>query len=191
MGTSEKHVTPRTIVAASSGNVLEWYDFTSYSFLAPILGQVFFPSDNTVSSLLSAFAVLAVGYLARPLGSVIFGHVGDRFGRKPAMMVSVILMGLGSFMIAVLPTPAQIGLSATVLLVLIRVMQGISVAGDGAGIGGAHAAEHQGRLAALHAARRLGAISTDECDSRAVTERQSLAHELAARPFLTDRKSVV
>lgn len=127
---SEKRVTPRTIVAASSGNVLEWYDFTAYSFLAPILGQVFFPSGSHTASLLSAFAVLAVGYLARPLGSVIFGHVGDRIGRKPAMIVSVVLMGLGSFLIAVLPTPAQIGLSATVLLVLIRVMQGISVAGE-------------------------------------------------------------
>lgn len=130
MENSEKRVTSRTVIAASSGNVLEWYDFTAYSFLAPIIGQVFFPSGNHVTSLLSAFAVLAVGYLARPLGSVIFGHVGDRIGRKPAMLVSVALMGLGSFSIAVLPTPAQIGVSATVLLVLIRVIQGISVAGE-------------------------------------------------------------
>ena len=130
MESSETTVKPRTVLAATSGNVLEWYDFTSYSFLAPILGHVFFPSDDKLTSLLSAFAVLAVGYFARPLGSVIFGHIGDRIGRKPAMMASVMLMGLGSFLIAVLPTPAQIGVIASVLLVLIRVVQGISVAGE-------------------------------------------------------------
>ncbi len=121
---------PRTIVAATSGNVLEWYDFTTYSFLAPILGTVFFPSDNSATSLLSAFAVLAVGYLARPLGSLVFGYIGDRYGRKPAMTISVILMGLGAFLISVLPTPDQIGVTASVLLIAIRIVQGMSVAGE-------------------------------------------------------------
>lgn len=125
-----KTVPPRTVFAATSGNVLEWYDFTTYSFLAPILGQVFFPSKDSVTSLLSAFAVLAVGYLARPLGSVIFGHVGDRIGRKPAMIISVLLMGAGALGIALLPTPEQIGLTASVLLILIRIVQGIAVAGE-------------------------------------------------------------
>lgn len=130
METTRPKMTPRSVFATTSGNVLEWYDFTAYSFLAPVLGQVFFPSDDHVASLLSAFAVLAVGYLARPVGSVIFGFVGDRIGRKPAMMASVILMGIGSFLIAVLPTHAQIGVAASILLVLIRVIQGISVAGE-------------------------------------------------------------
>lgn len=130
MPKTEKTVPPRTVFAATSGNVLEWYDFTTYSFLAPILGQVFFPSEDSVTSLLSAFAVLAVGYLARPLGSVIFGHVGDRIGRKPAMIISVLLMGAGALGIALLPTPEQIGLTASVLLVLIRILQGIAVAGE-------------------------------------------------------------
>lgn len=123
-------MTPRTVLAATSGNVLEWYDFTAYSFLAPILGQVFFPSEDHFASLLAAFAVLAVGYLARPFGSVIFGHIGDRIGRKPALMISVVLMGSGSLLIAVLPTHAQIGVAASILLVAIRVVQGMSVAGE-------------------------------------------------------------
>jgi len=123
-------MTPRAVVAATSGNVLEWYDFTVYGFLAPTIGRVFFPSEDHVASLLSAFAVLAVGYAARPIGSIIYGHIGDRFGRKPALLSSVTLMGVGSVLIGILPTHAQIGVTASVLLVLIRVLQGISVAGE-------------------------------------------------------------
>jgi len=128
--TRKTRMTPRAVVAATSGNVLEWYDFTVYGFLAPILGRLFFPSDDPVASLLSAFAVLAVGYAVRPIGSVIYGHIGDRFGRKPALLSSVIIMGVGSILIGALPTSAQIGVTASVLLVLIRVIQGISVAGE-------------------------------------------------------------
>lgn len=123
-------MTPRAQIAAASGNVLEWYDFTVYGFLAPTLGSAFFPADDHVASLLSAFAVLAVGYAARPIGSVVFGHIGDRIGRKPALISSVILMGVGSLFIGFLPTHARIGVTASALLVLIRVVQGISVAGE-------------------------------------------------------------
>ncbi len=130
MGYGRSTMTPRAQIAAASGNVLEWYDFTVYGFLAPTLGSAFFPSDDHVASLLSAFAVLAVGYAARPIGSVIFGHIGDRIGRKPALISSVILMGVGSLFIGLLPTHAQIGVTASVLLVLVRVVQGISVAGE-------------------------------------------------------------
>ena len=118
------------MIAATSGNVLEWYDFTVYGFLAPTLGHIFFPSEDRVASLLSAFAVLAVGYAARPIGSVIYGYVGDRIGRKPALLSSVTLMGIGSVLIGILPTYADIGVAASVLLVLIRIVQGISVAGE-------------------------------------------------------------
>ena len=118
------------MLAATSGNVLEWYDFIVYGFLAPIIGRLFFPSDDPVASLLSAFAVLAVGYAARPLGSVIYGHIGDRIGRKPALVSSVILMGGGSILIGALPTYAEIGVTASALLVAIRILQGISVAGE-------------------------------------------------------------
>jgi len=123
-------MTPRAVIAATSGNVLEWYDFTVYGFLAPTVGHVFFPSQDHVASLLSAFAVLAVGYAARPIGSVIYGYIGDRIGRKPALLSSVTLMGIGSVLIGILPTYADIGVAASVLLVLIRIIQGISVAGE-------------------------------------------------------------
>lgn len=130
MAVRASKMTPRAIFAATSGNVLEWYDFTVYGFLAPILGRIFFPSDDHITSLLSAFAVLAVGYAARPIGSVIYGHIGDRFGRKPALLSSVMIMGTGSLLIGLLPTHAQIGVTASILLVAIRVVQGISVAGE-------------------------------------------------------------
>ncbi|MEP3278288.1 MAG: MFS transporter [Stappiaceae bacterium] len=130
MTVSKSNLPPRAIVAATSGNLLEWYDFTVYGFLAPILGRLFFPSEDHVASLLSAFAVLAVGYAARPIGSVIFGHIGDRLGRKPALLSSVAIMGIGSLLIAVLPTYSSIGVSAAFLLIAIRILQGISVAGE-------------------------------------------------------------
>ncbi|WP_305986258.1 MFS transporter [Roseibium sp. MMSF_3544] len=130
MSDKKSKLTPKAILAASSGNVLEWYDFTVYGFLAPTLATLFFPSEDKLAALLSAFAVLAVGYAARPIGSVIFGHIGDRVGRKTALMISVLLMGGGSFSIAALPTYDQIGLSAALLLVAIRIVQGISVAGE-------------------------------------------------------------
>ncbi|KZL00980.1 Proline/betaine transporter [Pseudovibrio sp. Ad5] len=130
MSRSQTRLTPRSIIAATSGNVLEWYDFTVYSFLTATIATQFFPLENRVASLLSAFAVLAVGYAARPIGSVIFGHIGDRVGRKTAMMISVLLMGGGSLAIAVLPTYDQIGIAAAILLVLVRIVQGIAVAGE-------------------------------------------------------------
>ena len=82
MDSRHSRMTPRAVVAATSGNVLEWYDFTVYGFLAPTIGRVFFPSEDHVASLLSAFAVLAVGYAARPIGSIIYGHIGDRFDQS-------------------------------------------------------------------------------------------------------------
>ncbi|CTQ52861.1 Proline porter II [Roseibium album] len=130
MPESSSKLSPRSILAASSGNVLEWYDFTVYGFLAPIIATQFFPSTDKLASTLSAFAVLAVGYAARPIGSVIFGHIGDRIGRKPALIISVLLMGAGSLAIATLPSYETLGVTAALLLVLIRVVQGISVAGE-------------------------------------------------------------
>lgn len=121
---------PRKIVAAASGNVLEWYDFTIYGFLAPVIGRVFFPETDHVAAILSAFAVLAVGYGVRPIGSILFGHIGDRLGRKPTLIITVLIMGLGSLAIALLPDYEQIGITAAILLVAIRICQGIAVAGE-------------------------------------------------------------
>ncbi|WP_310621735.1 MFS transporter [Flexibacterium corallicola] len=120
----------RSVLAAISGDMLEWFDFTVYGFLAPIFASQFFPGDNRSVALISAFAVMAVGYAARPVGSLICGHLGDKWGRKPVLILSVIVMGAGSVSIALLPTFGQIGLTAVVLLVAIRIIQGIAVAGE-------------------------------------------------------------
>ena len=127
---SSTPLNPRSVVAAVSGNALEWYDFCVYGFLAPVIATLFFPSDNQVTALLSAFAVFAVGYAARPIGSVIFGHIGDRVGRRPALMLSIAIMCVSSVALGLLPTYDQIGVAAPVLLTLIRIAQGIAVAGE-------------------------------------------------------------
>jgi MHS family proline/betaine transporter-like MFS transporter len=120
----------KQILAAVVGNTLEWYDFAVYGFLAPIIGKVFFPSDDAVASLLAAYGVLAMGYASRPLGSVIFGHIGDRIGRKPALMLSVAVMGSATLAIGFLPGHAEIGVTAAVILVVLRGLQGVAVAGE-------------------------------------------------------------
>ncbi len=110
--------------------MLEWYDFAVYGTLAPILGKLFFPADDPTASLLAAFGVFAIGYAARPLGGIILGHIGDRMGRKPALILSVLMMGAGTTAIGVLPTHAEIGTTAAVLLVVLRILQGLSVGGE-------------------------------------------------------------
>lgn len=96
----------KTIIAGAVGNGLEWYDFAVYGLFAPIIGKLFFPSDDQFASLLSAFGVFAGGYAARPVGGLILGYIGDKFGRKPALILSVILMVLATTSIGVLPDHA-------------------------------------------------------------------------------------
>ncbi|MCK5578162.1 MAG: MFS transporter, partial [Planctomycetes bacterium] len=115
----------KNITAGIIGNVLEWYDFAVFGYFAPIIGTQFFPSDNPVTSLLSAFGVFAAGYFARPLGGMIFGRMGDKFGRKTALQASVMLMAIPTFLISILPTYAQIGLMAPILLITLRLLQGL------------------------------------------------------------------
>ena len=110
--------------------MLEWYDFAVYGTLALILGKLFFPADDPVASLLAAFGVFAIGYAARPLGGIVLGHVGDRIGRKPALILSVMMMGAGTTAIGFLPTHSEIGTTAAVLLVVLRILQGLSVGGE-------------------------------------------------------------
>ena len=120
----------RNVIGAAFGNVLEWYDFGVYGFLAVMIGHHFFPSDDSFASLLSAFGVFAVGYLARPIGGFVLGNLGDKIGRKPVLMLSLWVMGLSTFCIGVLPSFDQIGNAAPVLLVLLRLLQGFAVAGE-------------------------------------------------------------
>lgn len=121
--------------AAVLATGLEWFDFLIYSTAAALVfGDLFFPSFSGVTGTLASFATFAVGFFARPLGGVIAGHVGDRFGRKPPLVGAMVVMGVATFAIGVLPTYAQIGVWAPVLLVAIRLLQGLGV---GAQWGGA------------------------------------------------------
>lgn len=123
-----------TMAAMLAGNVLEFYDFAVYAYLAAILGRNFFPAGSETASLLSSFAVFGVGFVARPLGGFVIGRYGDRRGRKPALLLTVLLMAVGTGLIGVLPTYAAIGLAAPVLLTVARLLQGFSA---GAEYGGA------------------------------------------------------
>ncbi len=118
------------VLAGIIGNVLEWYDFAIYGFFAPILAQQFFPSENATTSLIASFGAFAAGFLMRPIGGAIFGIIGDRFGRKRAMNLSVLLMAFPTFLIGVMPTHQQIGVVAAVLIVVLRMLQGLSVGGE-------------------------------------------------------------
>ncbi|MBN3790743.1 MFS family transporter [Burkholderia sp. Ac-20353] len=118
------------IVGASSGNLVEWFDFYIYSFCALYFAPAFFPSGNTTTQLLNTAGVFAAGFLMRPIGGWLFGRIADRHGRRTAMMISVLMMCGGSLVIAVMPTYAQIGAFAPLLLLVARLFQGLSVGGE-------------------------------------------------------------
>jgi len=120
----------RAITASTVGNVLEWFDFAVYGYMAPYIGPLFFPSDDRVASTIAAFAVFAVGYLARPLGALVLGWVGDTRGRRTMLVISITILGASSFTMGLLPTHESIGNLAPVLLVLMRLAQGFSVGGE-------------------------------------------------------------
>ncbi|MFN2258541.1 MAG: MFS transporter [Parasphingopyxis sp.] len=132
----------RLVIAASSvGTVFEWYDFFIYGTLAAIIGATFFPSENETLRLLLALAGFAVGFGFRPLGAILFGFLGDRLGRKYTFLVTITLMGLATAAIGFLPSAANIGLAAPVILILLRILQGLALGGE---YGGAaiYVAEH-------------------------------------------------
>jgi len=118
------------IMAASSGNLVEWFDFYVYSFTTIYFAPSFFPKSNETVQLLQAAAVFAIGFLMRPIGGWMFGKIADRRGRKTSLVISVVMMCAGSLLIAVLPTYSQIGLLAPLLLLLARMVQGLSVGGE-------------------------------------------------------------
>ncbi|BEN53559.1 MFS transporter [Serratia marcescens] len=129
--TAEKGaVNYKVIVGASLGNGLEIFDFTVYSFFAAIIGKLYFPSDSAYGSLLMSVAVFGVGFIMRPLGSMVLGAYADRVGRKAAMLMTIVLMGVGTALIAFAPTHAQIGVLAPVLIVVGRLIQGFAAGGE-------------------------------------------------------------
>ena len=118
------------IVGASSGNLVEWFDFYIYSFLALYFAPAFFPSGNTTTQLLNTAGVFAAGFLMRPIGGWMFGRIADKHGRRTSMMISVLMMCAGSLVICFLPTYASIGAWAPFFLLLARLFQGLSVGGE-------------------------------------------------------------
>jgi MFS transporter, MHS family, proline/betaine transporter len=127
---SERKVPVASLLAGGVGNLLEWYDFGLYGLFAPILAHLFFPAHDRIASLLGAYAGFAIGFAVRPLGGIVFGHLGDRVGRRFVLVSSVVMMGLATTAMALLPTYEAIGVGAPVLLLLIRVLQGFSVGGE-------------------------------------------------------------
>lgn len=121
----------RAVLAAGIGNVIEWYDFAVYGYLATVIGALFFPEGS--AQLLLAFATFGVGFFMRPVGSVLLGHVGDRVGRRTALVFTVLVMGVSTTLIGVIPTYAAIGIWAPVLLVVLRLLQGLSAGGEWGG----------------------------------------------------------
>jgi MHS family proline/betaine transporter-like MFS transporter len=118
------------VTAGVIGNVLEWYDFAVYGFFAPILAAQFFPSDDRMVSLLATFGTFAVGFLMRPVGGALFGHIGDRYGRARALMLSIALMAIPTVLMGLLPTYASIGVGASIAMILLRMCQGLAVGGE-------------------------------------------------------------
>jgi MHS family proline/betaine transporter-like MFS transporter len=123
----------KAIVAGVVGNILEWYDFGVYGYFVATISVLFFPTNDPLSSLLLTFGVFGVGFVMRPLGSIIFGIYGDRFGRRVALSAVIFMMAFSTLAIGLLPTYGQIGIAAPLLLVVIRLLQGLSAGGEWGG----------------------------------------------------------
>lgn len=141
----ERPVTPaeerRVIIASSVGTVFEWYDFYLYATLAPFFAALFFPKGNETAALLSAFATYAAGFLVRPFGAIVFGRIGDLVGRKYTFLITIVVMGSATALVGFLPTYETVGMAAPILLVSLRLAQGLALGGE---YGGAatYVAEH-------------------------------------------------
>src|SRR5438477_3633605 len=131
----------RVIIASSVGTVFEWYDFYLYAILAPFFAALFFPPGNQTAALLGAFGAYAAGFLVRPFGALIFGRIGDLVGRKYTFLVTIVVMGMATVLVGFLPTYATIGFAAPLILVGLRLAQGLALGGE---YGGAatYVAEH-------------------------------------------------
>jgi MHS family proline/betaine transporter-like MFS transporter len=117
-------------MAGFIGNVVEWYDFALYGYLAGVIAPVFFPKGDPVAGLIATYGIFAAGFIARPFGAAVFGSFGDRYGRARAMQISVALMALPTLLLGLLPSYAAVGVLAPLLLVLVRILQGLSVGGE-------------------------------------------------------------
>ena len=123
----------KIISSAIIGNIVEYYDFGIYAVFAEIIGKLFFPNFSGYIQLMFSFAIFAIGFFMRPLGGIVFGHIGDIFGRKIALTISIVGMGMSTLCIGIMPAYAQIGVLAPILLTIIRMFQGLCIGGEGAG----------------------------------------------------------
>ncbi len=124
----------KAVIAATVGTTIEWYDFFIYGTAAGLVfGKLYFPNEDPLTATLAAFATYFVGFIGRPIGAAIFGHYGDRIGRKATLIATLMLMGIATFLIALVPTYASIGIWGAVLLTLLRIIQGIGVGGEWGG----------------------------------------------------------
>lgn len=123
----------RVVIAGMIGNGLEWYDFALYGTFSAIIGKLFFPLGDAYVQMIATYGVFAAGFLMRPIGAVLFGYLGDKYGRKFALTLSILMMAVPTACIGILPTYASIGMAAPVLLTLIRLLQGLSLAGQFSG----------------------------------------------------------
>src|SRR6516225_9751390 len=121
----------RILVAGTVGTAIEWYDFFIYGLVGPLVfDQLFFPKFDQLTATIAVFATFAVGFFARPLGGLVFGHFGDRLGRKSVLLCTLLMMGLATMSIGLLPTYASAGAVATVALVVLRFIQGFAIGGE-------------------------------------------------------------
>ncbi len=120
----------RAITAGAIGHLIEWYDFVVYAYFASTIGSLFFPADNANLSLLLTFAVFGIGFIFRPLGSIVFGHIGDRNGRRNTLVAVIFTMTLSTGLIGLLPTYQQIGVAGPLLLIALRLIQGLAAGGE-------------------------------------------------------------
>ena len=121
----------KAIIASTIGTTIEWYDFFLYGTAAGLIfGKLYFPNEDPLNATLAAFGTYFIGFVGRPIGAAIFGHYGDRIGRKATLIATLLLMGIATFLIAFLPTYAEIGIWGAVILTILRMIQGIGVGGE-------------------------------------------------------------
>ncbi len=158
------HEERRVILASSMGTVFEWYDFYIYGSLAAIIAQHFFSGVNPTAGFIFALLTFAAGFAVRPFGALVFGRLGDMVGRKYAFVVSILIMGLSTFLVGVLPSSASIGTAAPLILLLLRLLQGLALGGGirrGCGL--------CGRTRAQPPPRIFYQLDTDDCHHRHVS----------------------
>lgn len=120
----------RSLIACSIGNTLEWFDYTLYGVFATTLSKLFFPNDDPALSNLLIYVVFALGFASRPIGGIILSHIGDKLGRRKALLASILLMSIPTFLLGLLPTYEQIGIWAPIILIIIRLLQGVAIGGE-------------------------------------------------------------